>query len=259
MLPILQLGPLAIQTPGLFLLAGLWVGLNLSERFASQRGLPPNKVYNLVFSALIGGIIGGRLVYALRYPAAFSQYPMSLLSINPGLLDFEAGVAIGAIVAWIYGFRNKLRLWPTLDVLTPMFASGAVAVGLAHLASGAAFGQPTDLPWGIKLWGVLRHPTQIYEILLAALIMAILWLGRLATRSWSPGKYFLAFSAWTACSRLIVEAFRGDSLLLPGGYRLEQVIAWIILIVCLVGLQKIPSGSPGSDHELREDVMIEGL
>jgi len=78
MLPILQIGPLAIQTPGLFLLAGLWVGLNLTERFAGQRGVSPTKLYNLVFSGLIGGIVGGWLVYAIRYPAAVSQNPIGL-------------------------------------------------------------------------------------------------------------------------------------------------------------------------------------
>jgi len=65
-----------------------------------------------------------------------------------------------------------LPLWPALDALTPGLAAVMIAIGLAHIASGDAFGSPADLPWAIQLWGARRHPTQIYETLAAALIFA---------------------------------------------------------------------------------------
>ena len=36
MFPVLQIGPLALQTPGLLILIGIWVGLSVMERFASR-------------------------------------------------------------------------------------------------------------------------------------------------------------------------------------------------------------------------------
>ena len=53
MLPILQVGPLAIQAPGLILLLGLWLGLALAERTAHYWGVPGKTLYNLAFMALI--------------------------------------------------------------------------------------------------------------------------------------------------------------------------------------------------------------
>ena len=53
MLPTLQLGPLALQVPGLVLLAGLWLGLTLSERRARRIGENSGDLVNLVFIALI--------------------------------------------------------------------------------------------------------------------------------------------------------------------------------------------------------------
>ncbi len=47
MLPILQIGPLTLRTPGLTLLAGLWIGLEVASREGARRGIDPNKVYNL--------------------------------------------------------------------------------------------------------------------------------------------------------------------------------------------------------------------
>ncbi len=48
-----------------------------------------------------------------------------------------------------------------------------------------------------------------------------------------PGLLFLVFAALSAFARLFIEAFRGDSPLLPGGLRTPQVIAWCILAFCL--------------------------
>lgn len=239
MLPILQIGPLAVQTPGLILLAGLWLGLTLAERFAGQRNLHPNYLYNLVFSALAAGLVGARLTYALRYPQAFLQNPASLLTLNPGLLDLWGGITAGLATALFYGQRKKLQLLPTLDALTPALAIFNLALGLANLASGRGFGAPADLPWAIVLWGARRHPSQIYESLAAGLVLGLLWPGWRYIRLLRPGVLFLTFLALSATARLFLETFRGDSLLVFGGLRSAQLFAWLILAAALWGLGRL--------------------
>jgi len=236
MLPILQIGPLAIQTPGLILLLGLWLAVSLSERAASHSGLNPNQLYNLVLLGLLGGVVGARLGYVLRYPEAFAASPASILSPNPGLLDTWSGLAGALLLGLIYGQRKGLRLLPTLDTLTPGLAVLGVSLGFSHLASGEAFGSPTSLPWGIELWGAARHPVQGYEILTAALILLLLWpKGKIAhrLRVLAPGLNFWAFSALSALSRLIVEAWRGDSEIIFGSLRQAQIAAWLVLALSL--------------------------
>ena len=239
MLPVLQIGPIAVQVPGLVLLLGLWTGLNLAERYTKPRGVEPNLLYNLVFIALIAGIIGARLAYIVRYPQAFAQSPTSLFSLNPGLLDPIGGAAIGIIAGIIYGQRKKLPLLPTLDSLTPLLAVMALANGLAHLASGAAFGYESQLPWAFDLWGARRHPTQIYEIITAASLLVIFWPGRSIILRWHPGMYFLAFCACSAASALFLGAFRADSALLDYGIRSGQLAAWAILALTLFALGRL--------------------
>ena len=233
MFPIFQIGPVALQVPGLVLLAGLWIGLTLSERLARRRGEDPGHLYNLVFISLITGVIGARLSYAATYPNAFTTDPRSLVSLNPGLLDPLAGALIAAGAAAIYLFRKNLPLWSTLDALTPLFAVMGIAIGISHFASGSAFGIPTQVPWGIQLWGATRHPTQIYELMLATFtLFAIMFLDR---TSWSltPGNIFLSFISLSAVARLFLEAYRGDSILLDSGFRIAQVISWLVLAACL--------------------------
>ena len=233
MLPTLQVGPLAVPVPALLVLLGIWLGLSLAERAAPRYGVDPNHLYNLVLIALVGGLVGARLAYALRYPALFAGRPLDLLSRDLALLDPLGGVAIALIAALVYAQRRQMPFWSTLDALTPGLAVMGVALGLSHLASGSAFGSPSNLPWAIELWGAPRHPVQVYETILAALILVAVWPAKGWIRPTRPGMLFLSFTALSALSRLFLEAFRGDSTLWFDGLRSAQIIAWLVLAASL--------------------------
>ena len=236
MLPILQVGPLAIQLPGLLLLAGVWVGSSVIEKQARRLRLPVAALSNMVFIGLVAGLLGARLWYAARYLSVYMDNPLSLLSLNPTTLAPAEGVLSGLLVALIYGQRKGLPLWATLDALAPRLATFAVAYGFANLASGDAFGAPSDLPWSIDLWGARRHPSQIYEILLAGVIFAsIRELGRRSPFSFT-GFLFLAWVALAAASRLFLEAFRGDSVIVLGTLRLAQLVSLGVLLGAMLAM-----------------------
>jgi prolipoprotein diacylglyceryl transferase len=234
MFPILHIGPLAIQAPGLFLLAGIWVALNVVEREAPRHKVSAAVVSNLILIGLLAGILGARLWYAIRFLNVYLENPLGLFSLNPATLAAEEGILTGLIAAIIYGQRKGLRLWPSLDVLAPGLAVFNIALGISHLASGDAFGAPSTLPWALELWGELRHPTQVYEIIIAILILVLLW----RIRAWKvfPGFVFLSWLGLTALSRLLIEAFRGDSVILAGSLRSAQVVSLGVLVLVMVGM-----------------------
>lgn len=215
----------------ILLLAALWVGLALSEKRAERHGISKDAIDNIVYYALFGYILGGRLLYALANYPVFLQSPLSIFSINLDLFDPVAGLVIAVIVGVVYGTRQKLPFWSTLDALTPLFALLAIGLSLSHLAAGTAFGSPTTLPWGIDLWNATRHPTQIYELLAALVIFGLLWFRK---TNGLPGSDFLLFAALTAGTHLFLEAFRGDSILIFDGLRLAQIVAWIVLAISLI-------------------------
>jgi phosphatidylglycerol---prolipoprotein diacylglyceryl transferase len=233
MLPVLQIGPLALQTPGLILLLGIWIGLWLSERYSHRTNLDASHIYNLVMIALLFGLLGGRVFFIARYPEAFLSSPASMLSINPSLFDVPGALLSGLLAAMVYGGRKKLPFWKTLDTLTPGFAVFAISLALANLASGNGFGSSTQVPWAIEVLGTRRHPSQIYESLSAALILVYVLSMQRSTRSRTPGYDFLSYISLSAGARLFLEAFRGDSLFLSNGFRTAQVVAWIVLAVSI--------------------------
>ncbi len=222
----------------ILLVAGLWFGLFIAEKRTERHGISKETLNNIVYYSILGYVVGGRLIFALINLPIFVQSPLSIFSVNVDLFDTIGGLAVALLVGFIYGQRQKLPLWPTLDSLTPMFAVLAIGISLTHLAAGTAFGMPTHVPWGIELWNATRHPSQIYELTVAVFIFGILWFRK---TDLPAGSTFLLFTALTAGARLFLEAFRGDSIILFGSVRQAQVIAWIVLAVALFASETIRS------------------
>ncbi|MBI5955109.1 MAG: prolipoprotein diacylglyceryl transferase [Chloroflexi bacterium] len=215
----------------ILLLLATWIGLTLAEKRAERYGIGKDDINNLTYYGLIAFVVGGRLSFVLQNLSAFIKSPLGIISINPDIFDPLGGIAVAVITAAIYGQRRGLKLWNTLDALTPFFAVLSVGIGLSHLAAGTAFGMETDVAWGINLWNATRHPTQIYETAASLLIFGLVWFQKQNPR---PGLLFLAYAALTAAAQLFIQAFRGDSALILNGLRQGQVIAWVALAIVFI-------------------------
>jgi len=238
MFPVLQIGPFALPTSAITLLLGVWVSAYLAERVAPRFRLNPGAVSNLIFLLLGIGLIGARLSYLARYPSTFLHNPLDILSRSPGLLDPAGGVAAAALAGIIYVQRKRLPLWTLLDAMSSPIALMSVALAFSNLASGNGFGRATTLPWGIELWGAVRHPAQIYEMLAAGLIF---WLTLPVNNWWKnakPGVIFLSFIAMSSAARLFLEYFRDTSPLIFEDFRAAQFVAWLTLALSLWGLNR---------------------
>ncbi len=224
----------------LLVLLSAWIGIGLAERRAARHQVNLDVLSNLIFWSLGGFLLGGRIFYALEHLSAFIPSPLSLFSLLPALFDPWGGLAVALIIAAANGQRNRLPLWPALDAVTPFLACLAIGIAFSHLATGQAFGQATGVPWAIDQWGEMRHPTQAYEIIAASATLIVI----LSIKSGSPaGREFLIFAALTAASRVVIEGFRGDSVLVFNDLRLAQVLAWLILAAALIGLELVLSRS----------------
>lgn len=241
MMPILQIGPLALPTAPLALMLGVWAGAWLAEREATRLGQPADTVATLMMIMLVAGLLGARLGYVARYATAYAADPLSIFSPNPTSLDSSAGLLAAALAGLLYTRRRGLVLWPTLDALAPGVALLAASIGLAHLASGDAFGAAAQLPWSIYMWDAWRHPSQLYEIAAALAVLAI-WR---AAREQPPFAGFgaLLTAALLAGARVFLEAFRGDSWVVPGGWRGPQLVALGALGIVLFLLDRRAYGA----------------
>jgi prolipoprotein diacylglyceryltransferase len=178
--------------------------------------------------ALIAGLVGARLGYA-RYLNAYRESPLLVFS-NPSTLSADTGILFGLLFAWFYGRRKSCPFCsPWISWRRDWRPYGLREI--AHLLSGDAFGEASSVPWSIYLWNEYRHPAQVYEILGSLLILAVVM--KRPLQSLGTGYNFLLLVVLSAGERLLLEAFRGDSLIWAGGLRAAQVISLIVLLSTL--------------------------
>lgn len=233
MFPIIHVGPLAIPARPMIFLAAFWIAAEASERAAKRLGLRGDEVYNLGFFGGLAALLGARLGYVLEFWSSYQNDLGSIFALNLNTLSPAAGILSGLLVAIIYAQRKGIASRRLLDALTPGFVVFTAGMALADLASGDGYGAPAMLPWSIKLWGDLRHPVQVYQLLAVIAIGLVMW------RSSRPfdGARFGLFAALYAVSRLFLEAFHGDSQLLDG-VRVVQVWSLIALAAALILLRR---------------------
>ena len=227
MLPYLRVGPFLLQLNLLALLLGVWIGLSLMEHEAKRLKINPVLTVNLMIYSLTAGILGARLGYVVQFPALYAAKPLSALALTPTTLSPFMGYFVGLIVMVIFIRHEQLPFRPTLDGIAPGFAFFMVTVGISHILNGDAYGAPTTVPWAIRLWNENRHPSQFYETAVALMIFVVVW--QRLPKPEASGVNFLLAIVLTAASRLFLEAFRGDSVFLPGGFREAQFIALLIM------------------------------
>lgn len=233
MFPTINIGPLAIQARGLILLASVWLAAEAAERGAKRLGLRGDHIYNMALIAGLCGLVGARLGYVIEHFTIYQNYPAQLVALDLNTLSAGWGAAAAVLAAYLYAQRKGIANRLLLDALTPGFIVLAGGWALANLASGDAYGSPSSLPWSIELWGEARHPSQIYEFSAVVLIgVIVLKIDRVF-----DGVRFGLFVAAYAAARLILEAFRGDSIL-TNGVRMTQVWSLMGVVVALLVLRR---------------------
>jgi phosphatidylglycerol:prolipoprotein diacylglycerol transferase len=239
MFPILQIGPLSIQTPGLILITGIWLSLTLSEKIHHIGGVDFEQPYRIIAYMLLGAMLGGRMFYVLAYPSIFLNSPLSIFSPNPSLFDLW-GALIGVIVAYLLMLRiNRIPSRKYLDSISLFLVYTSFFVSLSSFAAGAEVGQPTTLPWGLMYLGQERHPTQIYEMI-AFLILSFRSTKIFLSKNFFYENAHLFFNTifWLACIKFVTSGFVINQPSILWGIRSYQLLYFAFSIGFLLLLQK---------------------
>ena len=244
MLPVLNIGSLAIRTPALGLLAGLWFGLEVAERAARKRGIDGDKMFNIGFYTLLAGVLGARLGFVVTHLGLYADIrPItrlltSIFALAPGTESPLIGLVAALAVAYFLLRRWNIDQLDAGDAFAPGLAVMIVGIGIANLLSGDYYGIPTRLPWGINLWGATRHPTQIYLVLVAAGTWYMLYrldAGKRKKDRPKQGILVQVFALIMGVAVLLLEPLRADSPVILAGVRSVQVAALLGILGALAG------------------------
>ena len=208
-------------------LAGTWI----TAARMREIGLDPDGATTMLIYAMVGGIGGSKLYYALdvwlrgELPFATALFSRSGITFYGGLLGAIALVIVGTRIHGI----------PTGRFFHCVCLAGALGQALGRLGCflvGDDYGRVTDRPWGIAFPEGAPptlervHPTQLYEM--AWLLAATGWLW--ARRDRSPllwGEYLVL----AAAGRFAIEFLRTNPRI---GLGLTEA-QWIALALAAVG------------------------
>ncbi len=166
MFPVIQILGLTLPVGPLAKLLAFWVGSDLGARalggarHTERRPAWQAAFNNATIASFFVGLVGARLWYAARYYWLYLERPGLLLSVRPGTLALVPGLFIGVAVG-IFLLRRAEIPWAQIaDAVAVATAGAFVVLSLGNFGTGAAYGVPTSLPWGVELWGAVRHPVQ---------------------------------------------------------------------------------------------------
>jgi phosphatidylglycerol:prolipoprotein diacylglycerol transferase len=240
-----------------------WIGTVEFRR----RGQDPDYIWDSLIWVLPAGILGARLWYVLNETVGgdlrYIQEPLSILNLRQGGLHYFGAILLGAIAFYVYAKKMGLDMWLALDSVAPGLLLAQAVARPANFINQELYGQPTGLPWGIKIDAFHRitpytnmrlypeettrfHPTFAYEILWNLFAAGILFLfSRKYEEKMKPGVIFGAWLILAGVGRNIIEFFRPDQPTFPGtGFSYSRlvaifmVLAGILLILIKYGVIK---------------------
>jgi phosphatidylglycerol:prolipoprotein diacylglycerol transferase len=186
-----------------FLVAAWNTGVRLREY-----GLDPELASTILIYAMVGGVLGSKLYFAvdesLRTGTPFLELLFSRAGITwyGGLIGGTLAVTLGSVV---HGLPVRV-VASCVSVAAPL---GQALGRIGCFLVGDDYGRPTDLPWGVAFpegsppTFEAVHPTQLYEAAWLLLVAGLLWRRR-KTSPFLFGEYL----ALNGLGRFFVEMLR---------------------------------------------------
>ena len=259
-----DVGPLQLTGFGLAVLMSFVIAQVMSQRELARRGYDPEPMGDIVFAAVIGGLLGGKIYYAIL------MHDVSAIWSRAGFV-FWGGLTGGIIACYIVIHRKHLSFTRISDVAAPALAAGYAIGRTGCWAVGDDYGRPWNGPWAVsfpngappstvgnmtQLFGtpvpagsspnqVLSvHPTQLYEVALGFVMFLILW--RFRNHKHAEGWLFGLYCVLAGIERFIIEFVRAkDDRFLFGTFTMAQFIA--VLFAIGGGIWMYLRRNPGPD------------
>ncbi|MDQ3768128.1 MAG: prolipoprotein diacylglyceryl transferase [Actinomycetota bacterium] len=237
--PTIELGPVTLAWHGITIALGIMIGGVAAGRYARSYGLDVDPFYTIGSIAALAGIAGGRIFYVLENDPAGLIDPEVLFS-NRGF-TFAGGVILAAVAIALY-VRGR-------DLSPRYLAAGAlglplgVAIGrIGDVINGEHYGPATDFFLAVRNThpdadvpspALAYHSGGLYEVLLAAVIFAVVWpLRHRFTHVTTPVWLVLGLFA---VGRFVIFFFRLDSDEVTLGLNSAQWTSVAVLIFAIAG------------------------
>ena len=208
------IGPITIHMYGLMLAAGFLAALLMTLRRGKKRGYDEDIIWGIFFCAIIGGMLGTRILYYIVEIPEIMKDPAILWDFKNGYVVYEE--IIGRILAsYIYCRTKKQAFMPYFDLVMPAVSFAQAFGRFGCFFAGCCYGRETDAWYGITFHnssfapnGVKLIPTQLISAAGDFIICALLlWF---ASKRPKAGRVAAAYLVLYGIGRFAVGFLRND-------------------------------------------------
>lgn len=246
MRPVLfQIFGLKIYGYGTMLATGVITAVILTLHRAKEKGYDEDKVLNMAIFAVIGGVIGGKLLYILTSLDEVMHEKSLFAVISNGFVIY--GSIIGGVLGVVlYCRKNNWHILKVFDMIIPSLPMAQGFGRIGCFLAGCCYGKPTDLFIGVKFRpdslgpsDNYVYPTQIFSSVFD-FILAIVLLN-LDKKLKKDGRLFALYMIIYSVGRFFIEFIRNDPRGNVGVLSTSQFISIFVVIfgVALYNKDKI--------------------
>ena len=223
---IFSIGFVKVRWYGLMYVLGFIFAWWLARRRAAKPWSPirVEQVDDLIFYAMLGVIVGGRLGYCLVYGwDNLLSDPLYIFKITEGGMSFHGGLVGVMIAMWLYGRKLGRRFWEMTDFAAPLTPLGLGFGRLGNFINGELWGKPTDVPWSFNVNGQSLHASQLYEAILEGFVLfVIVWLYSAKQRPYRAvsGLFLIGYGVF----RFYIEFYR-----VPDAHLDYLALGWVTM------------------------------
>ena len=174
---IIGFGSLELRWYSILFISGFILGWYIFKWFFTREGISVKLLDPLLYTLLIGTIVGARLGHCLFYQpdyylGSWHGFCEIFMPWKGGLASHGGTIALLFAMWWFarhYGRKNNFDFLWILDHLAIAVCFAATFIRLGNLFNSEIYGDVTSMPWGFifELRGETepKHPTQLYEAL----------------------------------------------------------------------------------------------
>jgi phosphatidylglycerol:prolipoprotein diacylglycerol transferase len=261
-----SIGPISFTGFGLAVLLAFVIAQIIAQTELERRGYDATPIGDLVFAAVIGGLLGAKLYYV------FLMGDITTLWSRGGLVFWGGLIGGIAAVMWVIKLK-KLSIMRIADVGGISIAA-AYAVGRTGCwAVGDDYGRPWNSPFAVQfpdgappstagnmhaLFGIpvpagvspqtvlSVYPTQLVEVVLGFVMFLVLW--RLRDHDHAEGWLFGVYMVLAGIERFAIEFLRAKDDRFFGVFTTAQLIAIAFVVggfIWMSARKTVRAGAPG--------------
>ncbi len=215
-----QLGGVSVHWYGIMYAVALLSAIFIAKWIIKKDNLniSNDTLDNYIWWVEIGVILGARLGYILFYDTHTSYYLTHPWQIfNPFASDgtfvgisgmsYHGALAGFIIASVLFCKKYKISFWFMADIAALAVPLGYIFGRIGNFINQELVGRVTDVPWGIYVNGILRHPSALYEAFLEGFIVFII-LFIIRKKKQFDGQLGILYILLYSTMRIVAETFR---------------------------------------------------